>query len=623
MFKTVFMDRRLWLLGLVLVSVGIMGRWVLPASLGFRMVIEGGYWFTLVLVVLFGRAAWVVVRERFREAPFGRFELWVFAGIIAVICVWGAHDRPGYKILADELLLSGTAMGLHYDREAAYPTRATDIQGPFQIIDHTLDKRPLLFPFVVATVHDLTGYRPENAFYLNMGLAGLFLWLVYLLGWRVGRSRWAGVVAGLLFAGLPLLAQQATGAGFELLNLLLITAVALLMASYLERPDRHRLEALVFGALLLASTRYESVIFLGLAAVAALYGWWRSERVILSWPLIFSPVFLMPVLLQNRIFSGGSGAWEMASKTGVSEPFGVQFLAENLGHALAFFFDSGGYLANSPLFAVMGLVCIPFLGLWVVRVLRKGRFASGDELAWALSGSGLFVVTAVYLLYFWGKFDDPVISRLSLPVHLLMALAVVVIGTLTIKQDRGWKIVALVVLGGVIVHGLPSMAKQAYRSGYAPGVEMQIRADFLNELSDRNVLFLDNDSFFWILQKIPASPITQAQVRKEGLVFHLMNRSFREMYVFQSVLVDHDTGVLTVDPADDLGAEFELELVMERRVQTLLFARISRITAIKTEEGVTLAQPRRLIEPLSEQRTPEELEQARVLYIENWIKQLP
>lgn len=622
MLKTVFTDRRIWLLGLILVSVWLVTRLLIPADSGFRWVIYCGYWITLLLVVQFVWSVWPVVSERWKQASLGRFDTWVLIGILAVTGVWVAHERPGYKILADELLLSGTAMGLHYERKAAVPNRATDVQGAFLILDRSLDKRPLLFPFLVATVHDLTGYRPPNAFYLNIGLSAGFLWLVYLIGWGLGRSRWAGIAAGLLFAGLPLLAQQATGGGFELLNLFLIAVFALLVVNYLERPEPRRLEALIFAALLLASTRYESVVFLVPAALAAAIGWWRSGRLILSWPLIWSPLFLSPLLLQNRLFSEHTQVWQMSGQVGVNEPFGFQYLSQNLGHAMAFFFDFSGYLLNSPILSLLGLMCLPFLGLWIVRVFRKGADADGRELAWALLGTSLFGITAVYMLYFWGKFDDPVISRLSLPVHLLMVMAVVLVGSLSFKTARGWKMVALIAVGGFFFQSLPVMARQAYRTNYAPGVAMEIRGDFLVGLADRNVLFVDNDAFFWILHKIPSSPVKQVMLRKEGLIYHLKNHSFQAMYVFQNVRVNDTTGAKVVDAVDDLGPDFVLEPVMEKRVQTLLFARISRIAAIK-EGGTTVVQPRAFVEAQPEKRSVEELEKGRSIYLENWVKQLP
>lgn len=624
MLKSVFADRRIWLLALTLALVIIITRCTLSALKGYSWVVHGGYWVTLIMVVLFLRALGPLIRNRWAGAEFNRFEFGVVAAIILIVGTWISHDRLGYKILADEALLSGTAMGMHYEREAAYPARATDVQGSFQVLANVLDKRPLLFPFLAATVHDLTGYRPDNVFYLNIVLSVVLLWLIYLMGWNAGGSRWAGVLALLLCAGLPLLAQQATGGGFELLNLLLLVAFILLTRYYLNNPeDKVSLEALVFGALLLASTRYESAIFLPFAGLGAFLGWMRARQVVLTWPLILSPFFLAPILLQNRIFAGQSEAWQMGS-LGVTQPFGFQYVGPNLGHALAFFFDLGGSQPNSPLFAVLGLLSLPFFGLWIVRVVRQPSRYNPTELASALVGSSLFAVTTVYMFYFWGKFDDPLIHRLSLPVHLLMLVAIVTCCAQIkiFRSERAWKTLGLVVTVGVVGYSLPAMARQAYRTTYSPGVEYQIRQDFLTGLSDRNILLIDNDSFFWILHHISASPVMQIQLRKDGLAYHLRNHSFQSMYVFQSVLVNDATGERSIDPVDDLGADFELESVLERRVQTLLFARISRIIAIKTN-GEVVARRIPFVEPLKESRSSEKLEEVRSLYLQNWIKHLP
>lgn len=622
MFRRILTDRRVLLLAAEFVLVVVLTRILLAPQTGFSWVIVSGYWFTLALVTLFFVAVGPVVMERWRRFHTDQFDYLALGLVLLCVGVWSSQEKPGFKILADEVLLLGTSMGMHYDRSAAYPVRATDIQGPFQILDHVLDKRPLLFPFLTSTVHDLTGYRPENAFRLNLVLAAVFLGLAYLLGCSAGGKRWAGLVTILLFAGLPLMAQQATGAGFELLNLLLIAALGLVMVWYLEEPnDRHQ-EIMVYAGLLLASTRYESIIFLVPVAIAAVWGWHRCGRILLSWRVAVSPLFLIPMLLQNRIFDGQSGAWEMASITGAERPFGLDYFASNLGHALAFFFDFGPYQPSSPVFAALGLLALPFLGLWMVGVARRPTEHTPREIAWALLGCGLFAVTLVYLFYFWGQFDHPVIHRLSLPVHLLMALAIVTVGARAFAGIGGWKVLAGIAVAGLLFHGLPVMAKRAYEYSYSPGIEMALRREFLSRQPEQDFLFIDNDSVFWITHKIPASPIGRIQQRKEGLIYHLRNHTFSQIYVFQSVLIDADTGEKRIDPVDDLGADFELETLWERRIEALLFARISRVTAIRNN-GVEAVRATAAVPVQPEHRTKEELERMRALYLENWIKKLP
>jgi hypothetical protein len=622
MFRTALSDRRVWLLCSVVLLVVVATRWTLTLNQALQCVLFGGYWIILLLLCLFVRAVVSIVRRGSSSWGVGRRDAWAIAGALMISIVWASHEKPGYKILQDELLLLGTSMGMHYDREAGYPDRATDVQGAFQVLSQRLDKRPLLFPFLVSCVHDVTGYRPQNPFYLNMVLGVIFLSLVYLVGWQAGQTRWAGVIMLLLFAGLPLAAQQSTGGGFELLNLILIATFALAIVRYMRQPDASALEVLIFGTLLLASTRYESSLFLIPATVVAYWGWYRAGKIVLSWPLLLSPVFLVPILTQNRVFSGESSAWELASIPGATTPFGLQYFGNNLGHALAFLFDFSGYQPNSPLFGFLGLLALPTLGLWITRVLRQPSGYAFTDVGWAIVGVSLIGITLLYLLYFWGQFDHPVIHRLSLPMHFLMALALALTGRRFFGSEKGWKVMTLILVGGIVIQGIPAMAKQAYRTLYSPAVQMQIREDFLAALDDRNILFLDNDSVFWITHKIPASPMKQAQIRKDGLVYHLRNHSFSQMYVFQSVRINDQTGVATIEPADQISPDFELELVAERRIQTLYFARISRIKSIR-EGAEVVEQANSPVIAVPERKSAGQLDDNRALYLEKWIKNLP
>lgn len=622
MLKSLLKNRSLWLLLLITVGVGLVTRVVLDTSQSFTFVASWGYWLMLALVIVLGRAvtragAWQWVHKRF-----ARFDALVVGLVLLCTSAWWAHEKPGFKILSDEVLLLGTSMGLHLERSATYPTRATDVQGPLNIIDRVLDKRPLLFPFLVATVHDLTGYRPENAFYFNRGLGIVFLLLIYVLSWQAGGNRWAGVLGVLLFGGLPLVAQQSAGSGFELLNLTMIAGLGLAMLAYLRNPDGKRLEVLVYVGLALSACRYESILFLAPMAVVALVGWWRSQRVELTWPVLVSPLFLSVWLSQNRIFSGESTAWQMASKEGVTSPFGFEYFAPNLGHALAFFFDFSGYQASSAMFALLGILALPFFGLWMVQQVRSRETPSSDAWAWLWFGLGLWLNGALLMFYFWGQFDDRIISRLSLPVHLLMLIAVVVVARTLIKSNRGWQILCGAAATAFLAQGLPVMANRAYEIDYTPGLEMEIRREFLAEQPERDFLFLDNDAVFWITHWIPASSVVKSRTNHEALAYHLRNHSFSNMFVFQSIVVNDQTGELTVDPTDDLGPDFELQTLWERKVETLLFARISRLVAI--EHDGERVEALDFVESTSGHlESPEEVEEIRTLYLENWIKQLP
>ena len=622
MLTRIVKNRGLWLLSLVAVLVVIVTRLALSSNQSFWFVADFGYWFMLALTLVWGRAVLQAGAWQWVQKNFGRFDAWVLILVLGCTSIWWSHEKPGFKILADEVLLLGTSMGMHFERSATYPSRATDVQGPLMIRDRVMDKRPLLFPFLVATVHDLTGYRPENGFYFNRGLGIAFLLLIYVLGWQIAGVRWAGVVSVLLFAGLPLAAQQSAGSGFELLNLVGLTTLALAMIAYLRSPDGIRLELLVFTALMLMSCRYESVLFMVPMAVVAVLGWWRSNQITLTGMVMASPLFLAPWLSQNRTFSGNADAWQMASKEGVSSPFSFDYVGDNLGHALAFFFDFSGYQPSSAAFALAGILALPFFGLWMLKILRTGSAAKDDDMATSLMGIGLFGIGGMLMMYFWGQFDDRIISRLSLPVHLLFMVAVIVVARTLIKSDIGWKALAAVITFAALAQSLPVMAQRKYEIDYVPGLEMEMRREFLDAQLDRDFLFIDNDSVFWITHLLPASPVTVSRTKHEALSYHLRNHSFSAIYVFQSVLVDGLTGAKSIDPVDDLGAGFKLETVWERKVETLLFARISRVVAVEyAGEVVETLDAVPLIE--GKLRNGEDVDTQRALYLENWIKQLP
>lgn len=624
MLETILKDRRLWLLGLLGILAFTLARWVVAADTAFAWVAKGGYWVILICFLLFMAAVWQVVKEACSSDTTKRSEyVGVVILILAVGCVWQVHETRGFKILADEVLLLGTSMDMHLEREATYPIRATDVQGPFQILTGVLDKRPLFFPFVVSLVHDLTGYRATNSFYVNAVLGFLFLALVYLVCRKVTKQHWAGVLGVLLFAGLPLMAQQTAGGGFELLNLIMLLGVLWLGCRYAERPNCASAAALCLGAVLLAQTRYESAIFIVPVAGLMIWGWARAEKVILPWSIWLTPVFLMPYVLQNRQFGSNESLWELAGQGGgATVPFSVNYLPENLGHALAFFFDTSGFQPNSILFALLGLIALPLFGIWITRVIREHKNQSPVTMAVAMFSLGLLAVGGLFMIYFWGQIDDPVIRRLSLPMHLTMMLAIVVVVSHWIRWTRIWQVLCACAVAALLVQGLPAMAKRAYEKEYTPGVEMAWRQDFLERFPERDYLFIDQDSVFWITQEIPATPIKQAQERKEGLIYHLRNRSFSAMYVFQRYKIDDLTGKMNLDPNDDVGEGFGLEPVWEKRIATLLIGRISRITSISHEDDKVEATP--YITPSGEEhRTAEQIEKARALYLENWIKQLP
>ena len=611
-------ERRLLLLGLNGLLAVVVGFFTLTPDQSLHAVIYGGYWAMLALTVLFVWSLFRIARQDGVDwgillvTPRWPALLVIVGGMVLLV-----HEAYGFKILMDEAMLLGTSMTMHIDKTALVPMRGNDLQGAFQLLAGQLDKRPLFQPFLVSLLHDFTGYRPENVFALNTALTFVLLALAYRVGVKVA-GRPAGALAVVLLASLPLLAQNATGGGFEILNLVMILITLLLGMRFAERRDGDSLTAFVLSAVLLAQTRYESALFLLPVALVIFWVWLQERRPVLSWLFVFSPLCLLPSALHNKVFSVRASSWELAGQPGSDRPFSFSYVYENVGHALNFFFNANGEQSNSLVLAVLGFLALPFFGLWAVKVFRAARSQSPARFALAAFALGFAAHTALILCYFWGKFDDPVIRRLSLPLNLCLVLAVV---TVAAEFGRAWLWRGLFVasFAGVFAHALPSMARHGYSLEYYVGRETEWRREFIAAHPERDYLFIDNSSIIWITHLVSATPVQQAVQHKENLIFHFRNHSFTAIYVFQRFQVDAETGRVTVTPDDDLGPDYELQTMAERRFTLLTLSRISRVVSIREGPSPQSRPPPPAVEKLS----PTQQEEVRQAFFEKFIQRLP
>lgn len=612
-------DRRLWLLLLASALAVVLSFFAIPDRPAIVFVSRAGFWLVLVAFALFGHALWQTFafgsrRFRWETVDWTTLAVVGIGGTILLV-----HETFGFKIVMDEIMLLGTSMSMHLDKTVLTPVRGNDIQGTFAILDGMMDKRPLFFSFLVSLLHDFTGYRPANAFVLNGTLCFVFLALINATG-RLIAGRLAGWLGVALFAGLPLLAQNATGGGFELLNLVMILATLLLGARFVQERDPPALAAFCFSALLMAQVRYESVVFLVPVAGLILWVWCREQRTMLSWPVIVAPLLMVHYPLQHRIFDLRVSAWELGSKPGYEKVFSPAYIAENLQHALNFFFAKPADQPNSLVLSVLGCLAIPFFLLLLVKRLRSLARETPINVATAFFAVGFALQFALMMCYFWGKFDDVVIRRLSLPTHLALVIAVLAVLPQFAKPAVLRTLVGLAVLG-LVASGVPSMAAHAYSQEYLPGRETAWRRAFVADQTRHDYLMIDNDSILWIAHMVSSTPVYQAKgPRRPDLVFHMRNRTFSDVYVFQRYNIDPDTGKMTLREGDDLGPDFILEPVREERLQTLTLTRISRVKEIRDASGpLTTPDPATHVVPKSRA----EIERLRRAYLENFIKMLP
>jgi hypothetical protein len=399
----------------------------------------------------------------------------------------------------------------------------------------------------------------------------------------------------------------------------MIMSTLLLGLRFAERRDPGSLQALLLSAVLLAQTRYESVLFLLPVGLLVLWVWWQERRPVLDWGTCVVPLLFLPVALHQKIFSLRESSWELASRPGFDRPFALGYAPENFSHWLNFFFDTTGEHSNSLVLSTLGFLALPFCLLGAAKILARLRAATPVQVTVAFFTVGFAAHSLLMLCYFWGRFDDPVIRRLSLPLNLWLGLAVVIVAAEMFTHRWIWRVLLALTGLGLFSHSLPSMARHDYSLDYYVGREMEWRREFIAAHPEKDYLFIDNDAIIWITHLVSGTPVRQALERKGIMLFNFRNHTFSAFYVFQRYDVDPATGRLIVQKDFDLGPDYQLETCWERRFTPLTVSRISRVVAIKDGE---LTPPAGTPSPLAKLSAAER-EKIRQAYFEQLIKRLP
>ncbi|MES2696121.1 MAG: glycosyltransferase family 39 protein [Verrucomicrobiota bacterium] len=504
--------------------------------------------------------------------------------LITGVWLWLLNiDAPGYKILFDEPVQSSTAMTLHTEREFATTVRAYHVNEVFTVLKAYLDKRPPLFPFLVAVVHDVTGYRMSNAFIVNaVGTLGLVV-LVWFLGRRYGGGPGGGGCAIALLATLPLLGITATSAGMDLVNLTMLAAVWLAIVLYLDRPSEPRTMLMIVTVALLAYCRYESVLYVGGVAVAWVLSSWRrrSWKVEPIWGLL--PLSLVLYAWHNTVLSNTPALWELRPEQ--THRFSFEYAANNLSHAGRFLFAVDRALPNSALISIFGIV-----GLLVVLgglVSRRTKLDTAEGTGLAIVGAGAGASFAMLMCYYWGELDDPIVSRLSLPLHLLFVVVTVAAWRqLAAESGRwfgGWRLVGLATGVVWLAITVPAAAGDRYTTNNFMRRNFEWERRIVAQFWPTPGLVISNRSpICWLADGIPSVSVDRARLRLDELRWHMERHSFGTVLVMQRVLTRGADGGWAVDATDVLPERCRLEEIAVRRLGATL-TRVSRVVAIDPE----------------------------------------
>ena len=410
-----------------LLHLGRLLYWLMPVTVAFGAVCVGWRW---------------RVRETRSQVVLREWWPGLVVAIAATLLVFWISP-PQMRVQFDETCLVGTSQNMHLQRLAVMTTGAVPSAGEVVLIENMVDKRPTLFAFLVSFVHDLTGYRLENAFFVNGALLALGLFVMFAAT-RARLGLLAGLSAPLLVLSVPLVGVAATSAGFELLATVLLLLATVAALAFVARPDDGRLAAFVGVGVLLAHARYESVLALGLLALlaaACVRGRYRpslrAATMLALCPTLLAPLFLLLQHAQDPNFTPEAAGESLAS---------VTHFADHLWPFLAAWF--GPTNGN----ALPGWVAIVAAALWLRRILR--REATHVDL-FAVVPIALAILV---LAWFYGDVSEPTALRLFLPLAWVSLLPLLAQAELVRGRGKPAGAVVLVVAVTLCAVRLPSVA---------------------------------------------------------------------------------------------------------------------------------------------------------------------
>lgn len=521
-------------------------------------------------------ARWVV---RHRAAVV----VWLLCSLVTIITF-----PPGNRVLMDEIVVLSTSKAIHEEREPVTPSTIETYNGIHKLTAAYIDKRPYLFATIVALFHDILGYSAANAFYANMVLGVLTLALTGIVGARLGGTGMAGIIAMLALTSIPLFCEHATGGGIDVLNLFSLSLVILIGMLHVEAPSLWSTRALLGAGVLLAYSRYESLLFLAMPAVMIAVVFSHRKRFYLDWPALLLWPAMIPLCGVHYLTFSRSAEWFQLADQGVTEAFSLRYFPENIGHALAFFLNTEHLLTNSVTVFVAGVVAVLLVAVATLGRWRRMKVTGVGAAYWsfALVSFGSF---GLLMAYSWGKLDQVVASRLSLPVYLLFVLSIAAVFR-EIKNQRLCALVLAAVFSVSLYWSCFPLAAKLYGAKLSPGLQIQALMDEFNATQpDRHFAVINAVTNFWLTRDVYSLAPATFKGNPKLLANMLKSAQFRRIYLIQALAKDPNTGQYDVVKKEVLSLPVDAQLITEDFAtdETRLRVSLIRESSVEKLESIT------------------------------------
>jgi len=565
-----------FLYALALLATGVIYVMILRNSTATRdFFATGGYYLIFLLSLLWSITllrCWRHYKPDVRAFMKSNWPGIIFTIILTAVVFISV--KPEFRILSDETNLLAVSKSLVYEKRTDNIITGKWYYDNFYPHIRDVEKRPLLFPFLVSTLHAVLGYRAENVFLLNAMVLLLLFALIYINIRKILGDIWAAATV-LLVASQPIAVQCATSGGYELLSCLFVVICFICLRWFLKAPSGLPLLLLWLSLLMLASIRYEgAAAFAIVMSFLFVFRYLKLKIFSEAWPVYFAtPILLLPMFCQRVLKSDPRVAFEAFGKP----PFSIKYLVENNMIFLRSLVDFKFYIPFATIIDLAAVLSLFYFGY----LLLRGRIIKEAY------RKHLFVISAAYLAFSWilytsyhtGDMTHPSMAR----YYVIFFVLASVVASLFAAQFQFFRKrpgnILVVSVALFLLYNPISVQDRFSRSQTLPR-EYRYVLDVLKKASakSRNFLVITNRPGMYTVHDYGAVNFPFANT-DNSIIMDFKYRLYSEIYVIQDInLTDYRPSSDTI-----LSPKFKLEVVSELRTNAPYITRISRVVGIEED----------------------------------------
>jgi hypothetical protein len=528
-----------------------------------RLFANVSYYIILILVAIWGVQA--VLLGKVTGFSSVRLLKLYWPGILiafGLTCAVFLSVKVGFKTLSDETNMLSVSRSMSANKTVMNCTMGKFYYGNLNCINEEIEKRPLVFPFLVNILHTLTGFRYQNAFALNFLIMFIFLAGIYIASRKLLDVS-SAIAAMFLILSYPVFTIYGTSAGFDLFNSVFFILLMAAVYYFIRSPSSESFAFLFASLLVFANIRYESIVFLFLLPVLVLPKIKWQYFAEYSYLFSFTPLLLLPYIWQ-RILTAHS----LQNPKDVAV-FSFSAFAKNIQ---TFFSSITPFRETLPYAGILTAAGIIIFAYLLAAILAKKILFDRNQRYFAIVlFISVIVSSALYFSHFFGIYTHPSSARFFITLSIIFALSPIALRIIRPGFVSGQVLLLLSVLCFSFYH--PVAVEGRFINALTLNRKTEHCLDFLSKLNDRNILIIDSRPGQCVAIGYGAVDFNYADKSKDTINLELKRHLYSRLIVFQDI--SYENSKPTMDTV--LNSDYKTNTLYEIQTTATEFLRISEV----------------------------------------------